>query len=68
MATADEPIVGYTFYTRSETAALLGVTTRQIERLVGRGVLGYVRIGGRTLHTPEQIAAFVRASTVEAAS
>lgn len=58
----------YTFYTRKEAADMLGATERQIERWVAQGRLGYVRMGNRTLHTPEQIDAFVAANTVQAAS
>lgn len=63
----------YTFLTRKETAEHLGgpecqISERQIERWVAQGRLGYVRMGNRTLHTPEQIEAFVAANTVEAAN
>jgi excisionase family DNA binding protein len=63
MASADEPVTGYTFYTRKETADLLAASTRQVERWSQQGKLGCVRMGNRTLHTPEQIRAFVEAST-----
>lgn len=56
----------YTFYTRAEAADVLGATPRQIERWVAQKRLGCVRMGVRTLHTPEQIEAFVQASTIEA--
>lgn len=68
MASTPEPIEGFTFYTRAETAAILGASTRQIERWVAQRRLGCTRLGARTLHTPEQIAAFVKANTFEAAS
>lgn len=56
----------FVFYDRQETAEILGASTRQIERWVAQGRLGFVRMGNRTLHTPEQIEAFVAASTTEA--
>jgi excisionase family DNA binding protein len=66
MASANEPLTGYTFIVRKETSQILGATERQIERWVAQGKLGYVRMGNRTLHTPEQIRAFVEASTHDA--
>lgn len=55
----------FVFYDRQETAEILGASTRQIERWVAQGRLGFVRMGNRTLHTPDQIEDFVRASTVD---
>ena len=65
MASPQEPITGYTFYTREEAARLLHASTRQVERWVAQKRLGFVRLGNRTLHTPEQIEAFVKASTTD---
>ena len=58
----------YIFYTRQEAADILQCTTRQIERWCAQGRLGFTKMGNRTLHTPEQIAAFVEACTHEAVS
>jgi hypothetical protein len=55
----------YEFLDRAATAKLLHASLRQIERWTAQGRLGHVRLGLKTLYTPEQIAAFVASCTVE---
>lgn len=68
MATAkntstNEP--SYEFLDRAETAKALHSSVRQVERWTAQGRLGHVRLGLKTLYTPEQIAAFVASCTVD---
>lgn len=55
----------YDFFDKSEAAASLRATVRQVERWTAEGRLGHVRLGNKTLYTPEQIRAFVASCTVD---
>lgn len=54
----------YEFLDKQQVAAVLHQSVRQIERWTSQGRLGHVRLGLKTLYTPEQVAAFVASCTV----
>jgi hypothetical protein len=53
------------FFDKVETAKALHASVRQIERWTANGRLGHVRLGLKTLYTPDQINAFVASCTVD---
>ena len=68
MSAIPAPLIQFEFLDNEQTATALHATRRQIERWTYEGRLGHVRLGNKTLHTPEQIAAFVESCTIDAAA
>jgi hypothetical protein len=64
-ATPVTPEPSYEFLDKAGAAKALHASVRQIERWTWDGRLGHVRLGQKTLYTPEQIAAFVASCTVD---
>jgi len=54
--------------TRQETADRLGISTRLLDDLADQGEIEPVRIKGRVLYEPEEVAGFVRSRAGEGSS